>query len=95
MVHKGMLIIQIISLYTGIQLWTNASGVQFTEVPLSLPANIHLQYSVRNHGDGFPFDGPGGVLAHTFYPAGGTWSGDSHFDDDETWTDGINQGAYK
>ena len=69
-------------------MWSNASTLDFTESPSSL-ADVHLQFAVRDHGDGFPFDGLGGVLAHTFYPHSGRWSGDMHFDDDEHWTTGA------
>ena len=45
--------------------------------------NFEFLFSPRDHGDSEPFDGEGGVLAHTFYPIHG---GDVHFDAEEIWT---------
>lgn len=68
------------------QLWADYGNLNFTEVTTN--ADIVILWGDGNHGDGFPFDGVNGVLAHAFFPPpdGGTLSGDMHFDDAEAWT---------
>jgi hypothetical protein len=53
--------------------------------------SIDILFARGAHGDAYPFDGPGGVLAHTFYPAPPNVepvAGDMHFDADENWQAG-------
>ena len=44
-------------------------------------ADIVVKFKSGGHGDGSPFDGANGTLAHAMYPE----TGKVHFDDDETW----------
>ncbi len=73
-----------------------ASVAKITWQPGSNPnANytVNILFAHGAHGDGYPFDGPGGVLAHTFYPAPPNpepIAGDMHLDDDEIWNIGSN-----
>jgi len=74
--------------------WSNA--VQVNWAPHTNPLDrqtVNIFFASGAHGDGFPFDGRGGVLAHTFYPAPPNpepIAGDVHFDDDEHWSIGSN-----
>ncbi|XP_025195071.1 matrix metalloproteinase-17-like isoform X2 [Melanaphis sacchari] len=74
--------------------WSRYSRIIFTEV-YNGNADILISFGVSNHGDQFPFDGPGNVLAHAFYPTElGVLGGDIHFDDSEDWTlDNSNYGV--
>ena len=45
-------------------------------------SDIEIIFVHGDHGDGSPFDGPSGVLAHAYFPE----NGDAHFDEGETWT---------
>jgi hypothetical protein len=75
------------SIRQAFQLWSDFGGINFTEVING--GDIQISFAVSDHGDGFPFDGTNGVLAHAFFPPpnGGGLSGHVHFDDDELWTD--------
>lgn len=43
---------------------------------------INITFTTVSHGDSYPFDGPGGILAHAYLPAGST-HGVLHIDADE------------
>ena len=46
-------------------------------------ADIDIKFAVLDHGDGNPFDGPGNINGHAFYPR---YGGDVHLNDDQTFT---------
>lgn len=54
---------------------------------------VNILWTTYAHGDAYPFTGPGGILAHTFYPANPNpepVAGDMHLNDSETWGIGTN-----
>jgi len=70
--------------------WATYVLLTFTETASAgLTKSLDILWGAGDHGDIFPFDGPGGVLAHAFFPAPPnpeTIGGDMHFDEDETWS---------
>ena len=74
--------------------WSKAANVNFTAgTNPQATQTMNILFARGAHGDAYPFDGPGGVLAHTFYPAPPNpepLAGDMHLDDDERWQVGAN-----
>ncbi|XP_022741449.1 metalloendoproteinase 1-like [Durio zibethinus] len=64
------------------QRWAAVSGFTFQEAPLFTQADIVIGFHRLFHWDGYPFDGPGNVLAHAFAPQDGRL----HYDADENWS---------
>ncbi|PTL82626.1 M10 family metallopeptidase domain-containing protein [Vitiosangium sp. GDMCC 1.1324] len=64
--------------------WAAVTDMRFTQTFTDTGTiDVRLGFHVGDHGDGYPFDGASGVLAHAFYPQNGR----VHFDDAETWSD--------
>ncbi|MBN3322491.1 MMP11 protein, partial [Atractosteus spatula] len=74
-----------------LRVWSEVTPLTFTEVA-SGRADIIIDFTRYWHGDNLPFDGPGGILAHAFFPRTHR-EGDIHFDYDETWTVGNSMGT--
>uniref|UniRef100_A0A8C5NZF1 Matrix metallopeptidase 25 n=1 Tax=Jaculus jaculus TaxID=51337 RepID=A0A8C5NZF1_JACJA len=73
--------------------WGLESGLTFQEVDSQhQEPDILIHFARAYHQDSYPFDGPGGTLAHAFFPGEHPISGDTHFDDEETWTFGLKDG---
>ncbi|PIA40348.1 hypothetical protein AQUCO_02500204v1 [Aquilegia coerulea] len=62
--------------------WSAVSLFTFEEIADYTVSDIVIGVHSGSHGDGNPFDGPGGTLAHAFAPSDGRL----HFDADESWS---------
>lgn len=69
--------------------WASQTPFTFSRSQDLQSANLKIGFQRGNHGDGDPFDGPGGTLAHAFQPTVGWF----HYDVDEQWTVGAVPGA--
>ncbi|XP_075469260.1 matrix metalloproteinase-25-like [Ascaphus truei] len=71
--------------------WGQETALSFTETQGE--ADLRVGFVGGSHGDGYPFDGPGGTLGHAFFPGVGPIAGDTHMDADETWTYNKDEGT--
>lgn len=73
---------------TALSYWSAVTPLTFTEAAAATNPEIRISFVAGDHGDGSPFDGPGSVLAHAYYPPpnGGDIAGDAHFDEAEGWS---------
>ena len=78
--------------------WSRVAKIKFTPSTQDNAARtITILFAAGAHGDPYPFDGPGKILAHTFYPSPPNpepLAGDLHLDDDEPWHIGWDLDLY-
>lgn len=72
------------ALAKALRLYSDVTPLQFRQIHAGT-ADIMVMFKAGSHGDFHPFDGANGTLAHAFSPGEGH-GGDTHFDEDETWT---------
>ncbi|KAG6386841.1 hypothetical protein SASPL_152017 [Salvia splendens] len=72
------------------QKWDAATRFSFAQVPTNQFSDLVIGFFRGNHGDGYPFDGRGGTLAHAFAPTDGRF----HYDADESWSIGSVPGSF-
>jgi peptidoglycan hydrolase-like protein with peptidoglycan-binding domain len=88
---EGTSTIAINAVVQAFQAWASRTHFTFSLVQRNgLRPDITIGFFRRDHGDGLPFDGAGGLLAHAFAPTDGRL----HYDGDERWTVGAVKGAF-
>ncbi|KAM1009506.1 hypothetical protein ACFX13_045788 [Malus domestica] len=70
--------------------WAGNTHFSFSQSQTYENADLTISFASGDHGDGNPFDGRGGTLAHAFAPTNGRF----HYDADEPWAVGAVEGAY-
>uniref|UniRef100_A0A7N0V174 Peptidase metallopeptidase domain-containing protein n=1 Tax=Kalanchoe fedtschenkoi TaxID=63787 RepID=A0A7N0V174_KALFE len=70
--------------------WAAATRFDFALVSDLRLADMTISFNRLSHGDGNPFDGRGGVLAHAFAPTDGRF----HYDGDERWSVNPDSSAF-
>ncbi|CAK8685277.1 unnamed protein product [Clavelina lepadiformis] len=70
------------------KVWSKHSKLEFEKVKRGndKERDIKISFCQKEHGDGCPFNGSGGVVVHGLFPSSGI-GGDLQFDNDENWTD--------
>ncbi|KAM3837840.1 matrix metalloproteinase-18-like [Vipera latastei] len=66
------------------RVWSDVTPLSFRKV--FRPADIEILFAYGEHGDNYPFDRQGDVLAHAYFPGPGI-GGDAHFDEAEIWSE--------
>jgi hypothetical protein len=78
--------------------WSKYANVNFgAGAAPSGPRTVDIKFANGAHGDGYPFDASGKVLAHTFYPVPlnpEPIAGDMHFNAAENWAVGANTDVF-
>ncbi|XP_047949297.1 metalloendoproteinase 3-MMP-like [Salvia hispanica] len=72
------------------QKWDSSTHFTFARAQTNQNADLVIGFHNGDHGDGSPFDGRGGTLAHAFPPTNGRF----HYDADERWSIGAVEGAF-
>uniref|UniRef100_A0A8C5S717 Peptidase metallopeptidase domain-containing protein n=1 Tax=Laticauda laticaudata TaxID=8630 RepID=A0A8C5S717_LATLA len=72
-------------IYYALKVWSEAIPLTFHEVG-GHTADISVEFLQLDHHDSYPFDGPGGMVAHAFFLRDPQRAGTVHFDGDEEWT---------
>jgi Matrixin len=78
--------------------WSSITNVVFSPaVSATAARTIMIEFAQGAHGDAYPFDAAGSVLAHTFYPVplnSESIAGDMHLNADVNWHSGSDVDIY-
>ncbi|KAH6806754.1 hypothetical protein C2S51_031585 [Perilla frutescens var. frutescens] len=72
------------------QKWDSATHFTFARAQNNQNVDLTIGFYRGDHGDGVPFNGTGGTIAHAFAPTNGRF----HYDADERWSDGPVANAF-